>query len=199
MNQVTGDPQSQPPQATPPPARLPFFRRLQPVSFAILSLAIVFLLYQLVAGGLTLLLFKGKVTVDNVAVVRWSTMIGQLLFILVPTLILTRLRYDRPAGFLRLRVPDYREVLLSILAVFALQQVLQGYMVLQDAIPLPGPLQRYVDIIRRMIEETYRVLVVARSPQEFTFVVLTVALIPAISEEITKLFIRLRDRPKASV
>ena len=184
MNQERGDLLPHIPESTPPGARVTFFRRLQPVTFAILSLAIVFLLYQLVAGGLTLLLFKGKVNEDNVAIVRWSTMIGQLLFILVPTLVLTRLRDDRPVKYLRVRVPDYREILLSVLAVFALQQMLQGYMVLQDAIPLPGPIQRYVDLIRRMIEETYRILVVARSPQEFVFVVVTVALIPAIGEEL---------------
>jgi len=174
-----------PEQATVPlTASLPILRRLRPIPFAILVLATVFVLYQLVGGVLTLLFLGGKIVEENVNVMRWATFGGQILFLLVPTLILARLRASRPGDFFRWRVPGYREILLTVVAVFALQQILQGYMAVQDAIPLPGPIERFVEEFRRLLEETYRLLVTAHSPAEFLVVVLVVALTPAVCEEV---------------
>jgi membrane protease YdiL (CAAX protease family) len=166
-----------------PQPSVPFFQRLAPVPFAIVALAIVFFLYQFVAGGITYILFGMKFSDDNVQLVRIATMIGQLLFILLPTILLVRLRKEKIVAYLRLAVPDYKEIILTVIAMFALQQVLQGYMALQDAVPLPAPLERVIDELKRIFEETYRLLVTAHSPVEFVFVVLVVALTPAICEE----------------
>ena len=171
-------------QPSPPPPQLPFLQRLDPVPFAILSLALIFLLYQFIAGGITLLLFGMKITDDNADLVRTATMVGQVLFILIPTILLVKSRKERIVQFFRLAVPDYKEIILTVIAVFALQQVLQGYMVLQDAVPLPHPLQQLVEEIKKMFEETYRVLVTAHSPGEFIFVVIVIALTPAVCEEL---------------
>jgi membrane protease YdiL (CAAX protease family) len=86
--------------------------------------------------------------------------------------------------YLRLRIPDYREIVLSVVAVFALQQLLQGYMVLQDSLPLPPELRRMVDQFEHLFEEAYKQLIVARSPVEFVYVVIVVALVPAVCEEL---------------
>jgi hypothetical protein len=157
---------------------------MPPLAFAIVSLVIVFFLYQIVAGVIVLLVFKGRITVDNVQLFRWTTLFGQLAFILLPTIILTRLRDDHVGAFLRVRLPGVQETFATFVAVFALQQVLQGYMMAQDAIPLPQQIQRYVDMLKQMFEETYRVLVSAHSPVEFVFVVIVVALAPAVAEEL---------------
>lgn len=166
-----------------PQPSIPFFQRLAPVPFAVIALAIVFFLYQFVAGGITYILFGMKFSDDNVQLVRIATMIGQLLFILLPTVLLVRLRKEKVAEYLRVAIPDYKEIILTVIAMFALQQVLQGYMALQGAVPLPAPLERVIDELKRMFEETYRLLVTAHSPGEFVFVVLVVALTPAICEE----------------
>ena len=63
------------------------------------------------------------------------------------------------------------------------RQVLQAYMMLQQSIPLPDQIQEYVDLIEDLFEKTYRTLVTAHSPLEFVFVVITVALVPALAEE----------------
>jgi membrane protease YdiL (CAAX protease family) len=85
--------------------------------------------------------------------------------------------------FFRFAVPAPAETVVTIIAVFALQQMAQGYMAMQDAIPLPVPLKTYVDLFKKLFEETYRVLVQAHSPWEFVLVVVTVAVVPAFSEE----------------
>ncbi len=154
-----------------------------PVSFAVVALAVVFFLYQFVAGGITLLLFGMRVSSDEVQLFRFATLVGQLLFVLLPTVLLVRFRGERITEYFRLAVPEYKEIILTFVAVFALQQVLQGYMVLQDAIPLPAPLQRIIDELKAVFEETYRNLVTSHSPGEFIFVVLVIALTPAICEE----------------
>ncbi len=171
-------------EEVPVPRNEPWIRRLQPVAFALIALMLIFFLYQFVAGGVTLFLAKGKVTDDNVGLIRWSTIIGQLLCILVPTLFLAKRRHGNLVEFFRFTLPTPQETVVTIVAVFALQQMAQGYMAMQDAIPLPGPLKTYVDIFKKLFEETYRVLVQAHTPWEFVFVVVTVALVPALSEEL---------------
>ncbi len=166
------------------PVELPFFQRIPSTTFAFLSLCIVFFLYQVVGGALTWFLFKGDVTEGNVQAIRWATLLGQLLLILVPTLVLVRLRYHDLREFFQVRVPDYREIISTVIAVFALQQLLQGYMTFQDSIPMPETIQKFIDQFKQLIEEAYRLLVEAHSPGEFIFVVFVVALIPAVCEEL---------------
>jgi hypothetical protein len=164
--------------------RPPFFQRIPPVPFALLSLALIFFLYQFVAGGITLLLSGGKVTEENVQVMRWATILGEIIFILVPTLVLARLRGLHIVSYFRLHIPEHKEIIATVVGVFSLQQVLQGYMMVQDAVPLPSEVQQYVDYFKRLLEETYKLLVDSHSPAEFLFVVLVVALVPAVAEEL---------------
>lgn len=164
--------------------RGPFFQRLAPAPFAFLSLAIIFFLYQFVGGGIALLLLGIRFSEENVQLARVATMVGQVVFILLPTIVLVRLRKEKFVRYMRLAVPDYREIILTVVAVFALQQVLQGYMTLQDAIPLPSPLQKIIDDFKNLFEQANRLLVTAYSPGEFIFVVVVVALTPAVCEEL---------------
>lgn len=181
---MTDLPSPTPQETQVSPAPPPLFRRMSVVPFVILVLAAVFFLYQIVAGGASLLLAGGTITADTVQWIRWSTLIGQLLFILVPTLIFTRLRYGAIQQPLRLRMPTPGQALVVLIGVFALQQVLQGYMMLQESIPLPSGIQRWVDMIQDMFEATYRILVTAKTPLELLLVIVTVAVVPAVSEEV---------------
>lgn len=171
-----------PSEPTPPP-RPPFFRRLQPVPFAFLALGVIFLLYQGVGSVAVFLITGGKVLTQTADLLRWSTLAGQLVLMLVPTILLARLRYGKVRRSLRLGLPEPLEILLVVVAVFALQQMLQGYMMLQDSLPLPDNLRKFVDWFRDAMETSYRLLAQASSPLEFAFVVVTVALIPALCEE----------------
>jgi hypothetical protein len=166
------------------PEPQPWLRRLHPAAFVVLALGVIFVLYQVVGGGAAILIAGGRITPDTVPLVRWSTLLGQILLMLVPTLLLTRLRFGSIVQPLRLHFPRPVDLFLTVIALLALQQVLQGYMVLQDAIPLPTKLQQLVDMLKALFEETYRMLVFAQSPGELLFVVVTVALVPAVCEEL---------------
>ncbi len=173
----------QPPLLQPSPSPLPFWRRILPVPFALLALGIVFLLYQGLGTVLLLALTGGKITVESPALVRWSTLVGEILFMLLPTLLLARLRHGNIRRSLRVTLPEPLQMFVIVVAVFALQQMLQGYMAFQDAIPLPAPLRHIVDLLRKAMEMTYTLLASASEPLEFVFVVVTVALVPAVCEE----------------
>ena len=158
------------------------FQRMSPIAFAVVSLVVVFVLYQVI-GGAALLLFGGQPKADTVGLFRWFTLLGQITGILLPTLLLIRLRTPNVPGYLRLKLPSPVEIIVTVVSVFALQQVLQGYLAVQEAIPLPHDLQVIVERIKELFEETYRILVSAESIPEFMFVVLIVAIVPALSEE----------------
>ena len=184
MNEQSDSPPGGPAPALPEEPRVPFLRRMNPVLFSLFTLALIFVLYQIVGGVITLIVARGQITLSNVTLVRWATLLGQVLFILVPTVWLARRRHGALLGFFRLHVPELRHLVATMVAVFALQQMLQAYMVVQDLIPLPGDLQRVLDALRKLLEETERVLVQANGPAEFLFVLLVVALVPAVSEEL---------------
>ncbi|MGA9115827.1 MAG: CPBP family intramembrane glutamic endopeptidase [Bacteroidota bacterium] len=166
------------------PSSLPWIRRLGPGGFVAVALATVFLLYQIVGGILTWLLFDARVTEENVQAVRAATLVSQGVFLLLPTLLLVRAREGNARRLIRMRGADPRHVLMLGVAVLALQQVAQSYMALQDLIPVPPLLEELLREIRRAVEETYRLLVTAHSLPEFLFVVLVVALTPALCEEL---------------
>ncbi len=178
------------PASTPSPAapvqavREPFIRRLSPVTFVILALIGIFVLYQIVAGGILLLLVGGDVTTNTVGVIRWATVIGQVLFLLLPSLLLTKLRYGSILEPLKVRRIDPVQLVVVLVGAVALQQVLQGYMFMQEAIPLPAAVERILGPIKHMMESMMRILLTTHTTGEFVLVLVMVAVVPAVSEEI---------------
>lgn len=168
------------------PATQSFLERrgISPVLFAFVSLLIVFVLYQVVGGFLTLLFVGSKVTPDNVMMHRIFTMAGQILFILVPTMFFARLLDHRFAGVFPWRMPRVGETVFAVLSLLFLQEVMQIYMFFQDRIPLPQALKDIVEPAKQLVEEMFRTLVSAHSAPELLFVVLVVGITPAIVEEL---------------
>lgn len=183
-NDVSDIPRDSPALPSSPPAALPARLKMHPIGFTLLALAAIFFLYQIVGGGLTLLLFGQSVTQENVQWMRLSTMVAQVLFLLLPTLALMEMQHGTFRSVIPWRLPKTSEVVLTLVGVFSLQQAMEGYLFFQDKIPLPESLRPFVEQVRRMIEETYALLVRAHSVPELFYVVLVVALTPAICEEI---------------
>jgi len=61
---------------------------LHPAAFALFSVALTFLLYQIVGGVASWFLIGGSITEDNTQSGSWITLAGQLLLMLVPTILL---------------------------------------------------------------------------------------------------------------
>jgi uncharacterized protein len=180
---IDGDQYVQPPLPSQP---VPFIERygISPVLFAFTTLILVFILYQIVGGVITILIFGYTPTAHNLFGFRLATGIGQIVFLLLPTILLTRLATFQPREYLRLIKPNLRSVLVSLVGIFSLQQMLQIYMVAQDRIPFPEPVLRQMSEFKQIIEEMYKQLVSSQSIPELLWVILVVALIPAVAEEL---------------
>jgi membrane protease YdiL (CAAX protease family) len=187
---MTTDPQENLPQVRPSEEVLqtpvqPSERvNISPVAYAFLALLVVFVLYQIVGGTATLLIFGSKVRPETVQWLRLATMFGQILLILVPTILLARFQSTNVRETLRLRGTGSLEVLLAVVGVLSLQQILQVYMILQDQIPIPTVVQPFVESIKKAIEETYKELASSHSIPELFYVLVVVALVPAFCEEL---------------
>lgn len=157
---------------------------IHPLLFAFLSLLTIFLLYQL-GGGLLMFLVTGVSTVqrENVWTMRWLTIIGQVCFIFVPTLVFARLLSPRLTSIFTFRIPGLRESTLALIALFSLQRVFEAYLFFQERFPLPKLLQEVIEPVKKMFEELVKVLIHADSPGELLFVIIFVAVVPAIVEE----------------
>lgn len=160
---------------------------LPPVAFAFIVLAVVFVLYQGLGAVITYLMFGVNVTTENVNMMRWTSVIGQFLFMLVPSIALARARGWKVASLFRITMPTVWEIVLVIISVMALQIVLQVYLIGQDWILehffTPASLKPFIDQIKKMINDLYTKLVFAHSPLELLFVVLVIGVTPALCEE----------------
>ena len=81
-------------------------------------------------------------------------------------------------------MPHLGETFFASLSLLLLQQVLQIYLFFQDRIPLPEKLSKFIQPFRDMMEQMVRILVTAENLPELAFVVLVVAVVPAIVEEV---------------
>ena len=169
---------------TPEPQILTDRLRISPILYGIIALLVTLVLYQFIGGAITVVLLGAKVTDQNVDWMRFATMGGHLLFLLVPTLVLLNLQTSRIGEFIRWKRPSGREVFFVLVSAFALQQILQVYMYLQEQIPVPESLEPILKQLRELIEATYKTLVMADSVTELFFVVVVVAIVPAFTEEI---------------
>lgn len=184
---MTTPPQQSPEVQPSVPYELPFIDRyrIHPIIFAIGCLFVVFVLYQLIAGTITVLIMGGtKVTRENVHSVRLLTMVGQILFILGPTAVFARMLSLRLSDVFPWRLPKMGETLYALLGLLWLQQIFQILLFFQERIPIPKMLKDLIDPIKQMMEEMYKSLVSAQSIPELAFVVLVVAIVPAIVEEL---------------
>lgn len=160
-------------------------RNIPPVAFGFVVLVGVFLLYQL-GGGIMTFVAMGELSVSpqNVQMVRLVTLLSQLLFILGPTLILARLVTHDPLIVFPFRIPSVRELTVQVLALLALQRVIETAIFLQGRIPLPDVIDSVVGPIKQMLQQMMTMLLSTESTPEFLFVVTVVAVVPAFVEEL---------------
>ncbi len=164
-----------------------FRGQISPVAYGLIILVVVFFLYQVVGGILTYLFLGSTVTKENVNLMRTTSLIGQVIFMLIPSIWLVHLNGWNLRKHFRIRAPGWRPVLLVILSVASLQIILQVYLFAQEYVLqnylTPDSLKPLIESIRKMINELYAKLVYADSPLELTFVILVIAVTPAICEE----------------
>jgi membrane protease YdiL (CAAX protease family) len=122
---------------------------------------------------------------------RLMTIAGQILFILLPALIFSKWIYVDVGKIIRIHKPAWQEVVLFSIGIIILTPLLQSYLYIQNHfIELWAQNSQFIhsvkgffDTLNDMVEKTYGNLLSASNILELLFVVIVVAIIPAISEE----------------
>lgn len=157
---------------------------ISPVLFGAIALLVIFVSYQII-GSLAMLFFTGddyKLLDPNR--LRIISSVGQIVFLLLPTLLLVKLMPEHYKETFKLNKISLRLTLLIIVSVFAIMEIAQVLLILQSQIPLPENLKSILSDFKKAMEETYRILVTANGWGELSFVILVIAVVPAICEEL---------------
>ena len=157
---------------------------ISPVLFGFISLIVIFISYQMIGSFLTYLIIGGSFEGLSPNFIRIISTIGQILFLLLPTLLLARLLPDNFKKIFKLNKISFALCIWIIISVFALMQICEVILLLQSQIPLPESIKIVLDEIKIAIEETYKRLVYSDSISELGLVIMAVAIVPSICEEL---------------
>lgn len=165
--------------------------QISPITAAFIGLIGGFILYQIVGGVITLLIFGTNLETAPVDAVRLMTMAGQILFILLPALLFSKWFYIDVSAVIRTRVPSWKEFALFGIGIIILTPLLQYYIMVQNyfieiwaaSSPFIHSIKTALDSLNDLVEKTYGNLLAARNFFEAVLVVLVVAVVPAVCEE----------------
>jgi membrane protease YdiL (CAAX protease family) len=185
---------------------------MPPAQAAVFALIAVFLIYQIGAGTITLLIFGFDLENANPNALRIMTAVGQILLILGPALLFSRLIYNDISRVMRFRLPNRRQIAIFIFGLIILIPLLQSYMYIQNYIfqqlaessSFFHKIKELTDFFDKLIEESYLILLRHESFIDGIIIVFVVTVVPSLSEElffrgfIQKSF-ELRYRPVTAV
>jgi uncharacterized protein len=164
---------------------------ISPIAAAFIGLVGGFFLYQVVGGLITILIFGLNIEEAPVNPMRLMTMAGQILFILLPALLFSKMFYQNVSAVMRIKIPNWQEVALFVLGIIVLTPLLQSYLYIQNHFidilaknsRLVNTLKEMLDSLNEIVEKAYSGLISSNSFPEAVFVIAVIAVVPAICEE----------------
>lgn len=165
---------------------------LSPFAAATLGLIGGFFLYQFVGGLLTLVIFGFDIEGAPPDSLRLMTMAGQILFILLPALLFSRWVYGDVSDIISLKLPNWIEMFIFSAGILILTPLLQTYMFLQNFLvehlassyKFINTIKSLFDSLNALVEKTYSNLMKADSIPEMMLVIIVIAAVPAVCEEV---------------
>jgi len=165
---------------------------ISPLSAAFIGLIGVFILYQVGGSIITLAIFGFNFSNANVNAMRLLTIASQLLFILLPALLLSRYVYEDITTAIRFNPPKLTEIGIFIVGLAILIPLLQDYLYVQNYLlnwlaqkfSLIHSIKTGLDKLDSIVEGAYNQLLTVNNLFEGVLVVTAVAIIPAFCEEI---------------
>ncbi len=165
---------------------------ISPLTAAVIGLVGVFVLYQIGGSVLTLIIFGFDIQKADVNAMRLMTMGGQILFILLPALILAKYVYTDVTTALRVRLPRKTDLLVFTIGLFILIPLLQNYLYIQNYLFVKlaassgvfASIKETFDSLDKLVESAYGNLLGTHNIFEGTLVILVIGITPAFCEEI---------------
>jgi CAAX protease family protein len=164
---------------------------ISPIAAAFIGLFGGFLLYQVVGGILTLLVFGMDINHAPINQYRLMTAAGQILFILLPALLFSKWFYTDVGKIIRLRMPSWQEVLLFLIGIAILSPLLQNLLYIQNYVlnslasssSFFNSVRSSMDKLDNLVQSAYGNLLESNNFFEKILIVTVVAIVPAFCEE----------------
>jgi len=165
---------------------------ISPLSAGIFGLIAIFFLYQIGGSLITLIIFGFDLENVDVNALRLMTMAGQLLLILVPSLIFAKLVYQDVTTVIRAKLPSIKEILIFVVGLIIITPLLQEIIFIQKFIleslaensALFEKIKLLLDELDKIVESTYSNILSAGNVFEMFLVIIVVAVVPALCEEV---------------
>lgn len=162
-----------------------------PVATAFISLFAIFLLYQGMGGIITILILGGDITKADPAMLRLLTIAGQMLFILLPTLLISKLVYEDVTALIRFRFPPLKELGLFFLGFLLILPIIQNLTYIQtwlieNIAKSSGTVKQvkdFFDSMDKIVGDSQTNLFSIKSIFDIIIIIVSVSITPAICEE----------------
>lgn len=166
--------------------------KLNTAGLAILSLIFVFILYQFGGGLLTISIVGLDLEKADKNSIRLLTAAGQILFILLPALILTRIYYADVTNALRFRNAKLSHYILFPIGMVLLFFLVQSYMYIQTYLieiaakeyAFVNSIKNTLDSLNSIVESSYKELLTPKSLIEGFLIFFIVTIVPSVCEEV---------------
>ncbi len=165
---------------------------ISPIAAAFLGLIGGFFLYQFVGGILTLVIFGFDLESAPVNSLRLMTVAGQVLFILLPALLFAKWVYGDVSDIISVKLPEYLELILFSIGIIILIPLLQSYLYIQNYFieyiaansEMVNSIKNLFDSLNELVDKTYGNLLKADSIPEMFLVIIVIAIVPSVCEEV---------------
>ncbi len=173
------------------------YPKMPPLFTGLASALAIFIIYQLAGSVIFLLIFGAdvvnmkKFSALDINIFRLLTIGGQVLFMLFPTLVITKYVYKDVTSIMRVKKVKLIEISLFFIGFVVLTPILQyliafqtyGIEYLAKISPSFNGLKSFLDSMNSSLDEVYKSVMIANNPFEFIWIVVFAALTPAICEE----------------
>ena len=166
--------------------------KISPLTAGILGLIVGFFVFQLAGAILQLAIFGFSMNKADSNALRLLQMGSQVLFLLLPALMLAKGIYSNVSVVLRIRKPDMKLFFMFTAGMVILIPWMNNFMLLQNyyfntwanSVPFFKQIKQLLDLLNSAIEQTYGVFFHARTIWDKLNIIAVVAIAPAICEEI---------------
>ncbi|MCB9207438.1 MAG: CPBP family intramembrane metalloprotease [Ignavibacteriales bacterium] len=175
-----------------PKYNFPIEPTMSPTKAAVLGLIAVFFIFQFGGGLLAVGIFGLDISNANMNLMRLLTIGTQILFILFPAILFSKLVFEDVTSIIRLKMPKPKEVGIFAVGMILLIPLLQEYLHIQNylinelskSFSIVEGIRNFLDMLDKYVEQSYSQLLTANNFFEMVLIIVTISVTPAICEEV---------------
>ncbi|MCB9248003.1 MAG: hypothetical protein H6613_05415 [Ignavibacteriales bacterium] len=161
-------------------------------SSSIRSDSCFFFIFQFGGGLLAVGIFGLDISNANMNLMRLLTIGTQILFILFPAILFSKLVFEDVTSIIRLKIPKPKEVGIFAVGMILLIPLLQEYLHIQNyliselskSFSIVEGIRNFLDMLDKYVEQSYSQLLTANNFFEMVLIIVTISVTPAICEEV---------------